>query len=51
MNLIAVQGCILKEVSIVQLTKRIMSKGNIRNLYGGADHFQNIRDGQVIKFG
>ena len=47
----AVQGCISKEVSIVQLTKRIMSKGNIINLYGGADHFQNIRDGQVIKVG
>ena len=34
MNLIAVQGSIFKEVSIVQLTKRIMSKGNIINLYG-----------------
>jgi len=51
MKLKAVQGCISKEVSIVQLTKRIMSKGNIINLYGGADHFQNIRDGQVIKVG
>ena len=51
MNLIAVQGSIFKEVSIVQLTKRIMFKGKIINHCGGADHFQNIRDGQVIKFG